>query len=75
MHNPHMPRQCIISTKRLLLGTQPTSDFLFPAIVDRVLVACQIVTAREDGVAGFSRGGVQAGAFVGAEGGVVGVGV
>lgn len=64
VHDPHVPRQRVVSRKRLLLGAQVTADFLLARIVYRVLVPGEVVRPREDGVARFARRRIDALAFV-----------
>lgn len=59
-----MPGKRIRAAKRLLLGTNVATDLLFAPIVNRILVSCQVVGPREDGVARLASAGVDAFAFV-----------
>jgi hypothetical protein len=64
MHNAHVPRQCIVARKSLLLGTQCTADLLLAAVVNRVLVPGEIVRTGEHSVAWLAGCGVNALTFV-----------
>lgn len=59
-----MPRQRVVPRKGLLLGAEVTADLLLACVVDGILVAGEVVGAREDGVARLAGGGVDALAFV-----------
>jgi len=55
----------IVPTEGLLLGTQVTAHLLLACVVDRILVSCEIVRSRENGVAGLAGRRVNALALVG----------
>lgn len=60
-----MPCQCICAAERLLLGTQVAPDLLLAAIVNRVLVPCEVVRSGEDSVARLASARVDAATLVG----------
>lgn len=53
MADAEMSGQRIVPAECLLLSTQMTPHFLLARIVDGVLMSCEIVWARENGVARF----------------------
>ena len=55
MTDPEVPCERIVPRKRLLLGAQMTAHFLLARIVDRVLVACEVVRPAENRVARLAR--------------------
>lgn len=65
MYDAHMSSEGIVPAERLLFGTQVTSHLLLARIVNGVLVSCEVVRSREDGVARLARRGIDALAFVG----------
>jgi hypothetical protein len=60
MDYAHMPGQGVISREGLVLDAQCASDLLLARVVDGVLVPRKIIGAREDGVAWFASGRVDA---------------
>jgi len=64
MADPEVPRERIVPRERLLLGAQMTAHFLLARIVDRVLVACEVVRPAENRVARFARRRINSFAFV-----------
>lgn len=64
MHDPHVSGKGIVSAEGLLLTTVLASHLDLLTVVDGILVACQIVRSREDGVARLSGGGIDACALV-----------
>ena len=64
MHNPHVPSKRIVPAERLVLTAILTPDLLLAAVVDRVLVASQIVRPAEDGIARLAGARVDARALV-----------
>lgn len=53
-------RQCISTAKGLFLRTQVAVHLLLLGVVDRILVPCQVVRSREDGVAGLASARIDA---------------
>ena len=43
MHDPHVPGERVTAGKGLLLRTEAAPDFLLAVVVDRVLMASQVV--------------------------------
>jgi len=66
MYDPHMSGQSIASRECLFFDTQMTSDLHLAVVVDGIFVPCQIVRTRENRVAWFPSGRVDALALVGA---------
>jgi len=58
--NSVVSRKRISATKRLLLRTQIAVHLLLLGVVDRILVSCQVVRPREDGIARLARAWVDA---------------
>jgi hypothetical protein len=50
-----MPRKCIIPAKCFFFSADGTVYLLLTRVVDRVLVAREVVRPRKDGVAWLSR--------------------
>lgn len=48
MDHSHVPRQGIIATEGFLLGTEVAPDLKFARIVNRILMARQVVRSRKD---------------------------
>lgn len=66
MHHPHVSRERIVTGEGFLLRAEMTADLLLARVVDRVLVAREIVGPREDRVAWLSGRRVDPLALVGA---------
>jgi len=64
MDYAHMTGERVTSGEGLFFNAQGTPHLLFAHIVNSVLVPCQIVRPREDGVAGLSSGWIDALTFV-----------
>lgn len=64
MDSYHVSRQRIVARERLGFIAQCTADLLLAYVVNRVLMSCEIVWTREDCVARFACGGVDALALV-----------
>lgn len=60
-----VPCKGVVPTERLLLRAQVTAHLLLARVVDGVLVPCEVVRPREDGVARLPSRGVDALALVG----------
>ena len=70
--NTHVARKRVVARKGLLLTTHRTPHLLLAVVVDGVLVACEVVRPREDGVARLVGGGVDPRALVRSRLGVTG---
>lgn len=64
MHHAQVSGKRVVPTERLLLGADGTVYLLLAGVVYGVLVACQIVWPREDGVTRLSGRGVDSLALV-----------
>lgn len=64
MHDAHVTSEGVVAAESLLLNAQGATHLLFAGVVDRVLMAGQVVGPREDRVARLARRRVDALALV-----------